>query len=127
MRNTIQNKIIYETVCNMYTHPSADDIYEEVIKKWPTVSKGTVYRNLNQLASDGKILRIEVANAPDRFDHTITPHVHIKCNECGRVFDIPFDNQPVLSYNNDENFKITGYNLMFYGYCKECMNSKEEI
>ncbi|MBE5817227.1 MAG: transcriptional repressor [Clostridiales bacterium] len=125
MRNTLQYNIVFDTVSSMHTHPSADDIYEAVIKKWPSVSKGTVYRNLNQLASEGKILRIAVANAPDRFDHTTHPHVHIMCDKCGKVFDVMPDNDFSLSYKNNESFVITGYDIMFHGYCSSCKASEE--
>lgn len=54
-RNTKQRKLILEVVQAHQDHPSADQIYAEVRKLDPKISRGTVYRNLNLLADNGEI------------------------------------------------------------------------
>lgn len=120
MRNTLQRTIILDMVRSLKTHPSADEIYLEVIKKAPNISRATVYRNLGSLADDGLIKRVVVANAPDRFDFNISEHSHSRCSVCGKVFDHPFK----LEFNKDdwmnESFVATGYDLVINGVCKNC-------
>ena len=65
-RNTIQRSLVYEAVNALQNHATADEIYEISVKEHPHISKGTVYRNLNQLAEDGEIRRVEVPGGPDR-------------------------------------------------------------
>lgn len=73
-------------------HPTADDIYVEAKVAMPSIAVGTVYRNLRLMADAGDIRRIEVPNAPDRFDHTLREHDHVICVRCGRVDDVDIGN-----------------------------------
>ena len=54
-RNTIQRQIVLQAVNQMHNHPTADAIYAVIAAQHPTISKATVYRNLNQLAAQGEI------------------------------------------------------------------------
>ena len=49
-RNTIQRQIVLQAVNQLHNHPTADAIYAFIAAQHPTISKATVYRNLNQLA-----------------------------------------------------------------------------
>ena len=46
-RNTIQRSIILETVNKLKCHATADEVYNEVARENPHISRSTVYRNLN--------------------------------------------------------------------------------
>ena len=118
-RNTVQKTLLLEAVCSTTTHPTADEIYEIVSGRCPGISKGTVYRGLNQLAEDGKILRVAIANAPDRYDLTVGDHAHCICNECGRVFDYRLLRDPEIDESNGD-FKVTSIELVLRGKCNEC-------
>ncbi|WP_353935158.1 transcriptional repressor, partial [uncultured Treponema sp.] len=63
----------------MHNHATADEIFAEVIKQNPHISRGTVYRNLNKLAQAGKIKKVSVPEGADRFDHMTIEHYHIRC------------------------------------------------
>ena len=54
-RNTIQRALTLEAVQKLQSHPTADEVYAAVSAEHPHISRGTVYRNLNQLSEDGKI------------------------------------------------------------------------
>ena len=73
-RNTIQNMLVYEAVNKLQCHATADEIYEFIVQEHPSISKGTVYRNLNRLAEMGKIRKMEIPGSPDRFDHCCHDH-----------------------------------------------------
>ena len=87
-RNTIQRQIVLQAVNQMHNHPTADAIYAVIAAQHPTISKATVYRNLNQLAAQGEILRVPVPTGADHFDFNIKPHYHVRCTKCGGVFDV---------------------------------------
>lgn len=121
-RTTIQKEMILDAVNSLHNHATADEVYELVRAAHPHISKGTVYRNLNCLADEGKIRKIEVPDGPDRFDHLCTPHYHIHCCKCGRVFDVDME---VLSGLTDRvmdkhGFAFLDYDIMFKGICPEC-------
>ena len=90
-RNTIQRSLVLEAVNKLHCHATADEVYEEIIKEHPTISKATVYRNLNLLSDMGEIRRLEIPGSADRFDHITRNHCHVKCKACGRVFDVDMD------------------------------------
>lgn len=121
-RNTIQRAMTLAAVTELGCHATADEIYSSVAKKHPGISKATVYRNLNELAESGKILKVEIPNGADRFDHQTHRHYHMKCLSCGRVFDadIPYLPDLTASVNRPDGFEITGYTLLFHGYCSDC-------
>lgn len=73
-RKTIQRVLTLKAVQSMQSHPTADEVYEAVLPEHPNISRGTVYRNLNQLSEDGEIHEMEVPGGADRFDHCCDEH-----------------------------------------------------
>ena len=125
-RNTIQRTLVYEAVNALQNHATADEIYDLIVKNHPHISKGTVYRNLNQLVKDGEIRRLEVPGGPDRYDHLRHEHYHVRCLKCKRVFDVDMDYMPDLerSIRDAHGFVFSGHDIMFKGLCPDCQ--KEE-
>ena len=78
-RRTIQRALVLSAVMELNDHPTAEEVYRYAAQRTPTISRGTVYRNLSQLADEGTISRIPVPNAPDRFDSATGPHYHLVC------------------------------------------------
>ncbi len=127
-RMTRQRKVILEEVQkDLDRHLTADEIYEEVRKRLPRISLGTVYRNLEILAELGNIQKLELSGSIKRFDGNPQRHYHIRCMRCGRV-----DNAPVAPLRQIEDklygatvFTILGHRLEFEGFCPEC--TKNEV
>ena len=90
-RNTIQRSMVYEAVNRLKSHATASEIYDVIASEHPSVSQGTVYRNLNQLAEEGVIRKILMPGGADRYDHRCHEHYHARCLCCGRLFDIEMD------------------------------------
>ena len=121
-RNTIQRELILNAVRSLRRHVTADEVYDYVYKEHPSVSKGTVYRNLNILADDGAIKKVEIPNGSDIYDFTLTEHYHARCISCGKVYDIEFDKKPDLLHDvsKSQEMKLLGYDILFRGICKHC-------
>lgn len=122
-RNTIQKQLISKTVMNM-DHPDADQVYEAIVKEHPHISKATVYRNLNLLAEQKEIGKIEPGEGAAKFDFRTDPHYHLRCRECGRLFDADL---PLLEgldsrVQNTHGFTIEKHNIEFVGICSDCKN-----
>ena len=58
-RNTIQKDLVLKAVQQMKSHVTADAVYEFIKKDYPTIGKGTVYRNLGILVEEGAIRKVE--------------------------------------------------------------------
>lgn len=127
-RNTIQRSLVFEAVNKLQSHATADEIYEEVVTEHPNVSRATVYRNLKLLSETGYIRKIEIPGGADRFDHLCHDHCHVKCEKCGRVFDVDMEYITGLekSIKNDRGFTFTGYDILFRGVCPDCQKSPEQ-
>ena len=121
-RNTIQKRLVLDAVCALADHTTAEQVYAEVVQHHPSISKATVYRNLNSLAQDGQLRHIPLANGADRFDHYLQPHSHIECTECGCFCDVHITCDESLDAKVEE---LTGYQnstheLVFRGICPSC-------
>lgn len=121
-RKTIQSTIVYETVNKLKNHATADEIYMEIHKEHPSISKGTVYRNLQRLCEEGKIRKRQLPGEADRFDHIHTDHYHGKCIKCGKVIDIDMDYIYDLAKHmkKAEEFEVLGHDIVFSGICSNC-------
>ena len=121
-RNTIQCSLVLEMVNRLRCHATADEIYEAIVKEHPTVSRATVYRNLKRLSESGMIRRIEIPGGPDCFDHLQHDHYHVKCERCGKMFDVDMDYITGLEekIKDSHGFRITGHNIIFTGICPKC-------
>src|SRR4026207_331026 len=91
-RNTKQLQIIWDTVKDDKSHPTADQIYDRVRKKMPNISLGTVYRNLQKLVSDEK-LQVLMRGRSQHFDPLVEKHQHFICELCDRVYAVLIDHQ----------------------------------
>ena len=76
-RNTLQRRLVLETVRRMHNHPTADEIFREIAAENTLISKATVYRNLKILSEQGEILHIPIPDGADCFDFNTKPHYHI--------------------------------------------------
>ena len=47
--NTIQKVLVRNTVYEMKRHVTTNEVYEFIKEAYPTIGKGTVYRNLDIL------------------------------------------------------------------------------
>lgn len=123
-RRTIQSSLVFETVNKLQCHATADEIYNEIVKDYPTISRGTVYRNLQRLCEMGEIRRREIPGEADRFDHLCHDHYHARCVKCGCVIDVDMEYIPDLEKNirNAHGFVFTGHDIVFKGICSECKN-----
>ncbi|HZK70774.1 MAG TPA: transcriptional repressor [Clostridia bacterium] len=121
-RTTIQKQLVLDAVVNLASHPTADDVYNEVILKYSNISKGTVYRNLNSLVDDDQLRRISVPDAADRFDATNKPHYHIKCKKCEVFYDIdtPYISEIDTKIADIIGFELEGHDIVFKGICPKC-------
>lgn len=122
-RNTIQKEIVFDVFQSLHNHPSAGMVYEAVHEKYPGISRATVYRLLAEAADEGKVLRLKLQDANDRFDVTLGTHYHIVCRECGAVADVKtnFDACGVCQKTvGCENFLVEECHLEFLGLCEAC-------
>ena len=120
-RMTRQRAVILETLRSVCTHPTADEVYTMVKRRMPRISLGTVYRNLDFLAANNDIMKLESGGTTRRFDGTTAPHSHVRCTSCGRVADVHGDTPPLpMQAVHAEGFTLTGARVEYDGVCDVC-------
>lgn len=121
-RYSKQRELIFRALRNSREHPTADMVYQMLKPENPSLSLGTVYRNLNLLAEEGIITRMPFP--VERYDADTSPHPHFSCQVCGKVSDLE------LPYNTqlDEQaaqlgHQVSGHSVLFTGTCAVCVQS----
>ncbi|WP_320006941.1 Fur family transcriptional regulator [Maridesulfovibrio sp.] len=121
-RRSKQRELILEELKGLTCHPTADELYERVRKRLPNISLGTVYRNLELLAENGIILKIETGGK-NRFDGYAEPHPHIRCVQCGKVDDVMEEvNAPAIGASAARGYEVKGCSIEYFGFCPECLS-----
>jgi Fur family transcriptional regulator, peroxide stress response regulator len=123
-RETKQRKAILRVLRNTRAHPTTDQIYDEVRKEIPNISKGTVYRNLQVLEEDRAITELHLNGTLSRYEAKQESHYHFRCEKCGRVSDIAMPVDKDLDHEAEKRtgLKISSHQLEFRGLCKKCQN-----
>lgn len=126
-RNTLQKSLILNAATTL-AHPTAEDVYHYVTKIHPSIGRGTVYRNLKQLADSGELRRVMIPDAADRFDRTLCEHYHIRCRICGSVADSNFPYQSNIQdrLKDSNGYLVEGHHIVFVGVCPECRSNIPE-
>ncbi len=104
-------------------HPTAEDIFEKMKKEFPGLGIATVYRNLDQLNGDGKIVKINIPGDSAHYDGNVEEHYHIICMKCGKIEDVWLDlnlEEHVDFKKAVPDFTVTGYRIDFNGICRDC-------
>lgn len=125
IRITEPRRAIITYMVESHTHPTVEEIYQDLLPDFPGMSLATVYNNLNTLVEYGYVHEMKFAGVTSRYDFIGHPHFHIFCDKCGKVADFPaLDMNPLI----EEAIKHTGYqvrscNVEMFGICRNCQQT----
>lgn len=111
-------KKILEIVESSYSHMTAEQVFEQLRKTYPTVVLATVYNNLNRLWEENRIRKVSVEGMPDRYDR-IQRHDHLICKKCGKLLDIDLGDL-TMQLEKKVGIPILSYDLKLLYLCEEC-------
>lgn len=117
---TLQRLAILQYLENNKTHPSVEEIYRSLKKKYPILSKATVYTSLQVLRKAGEIQELSIRKDKTCFDSDPKPHHHFYCQECRRVLDIEIS-CPLAKKGWIDGHKVKQVQGYFYGICSRCL------
>jgi Fe2+ or Zn2+ uptake regulation protein len=119
---SFQRLKIFQHLAKSTEHPTVDMMYNTLSREIPTLSKTTIYNTLNLFQKRGIVVGLTIEDNEVRYDANTEPHAHFKCNECGKVYDIPFD---YSSWKDDKVCDHIVKERHFYlkGTCKDCHTS----
>ncbi len=122
VRMTPQRTAILAYLMNTRNHPSADEIFRSIEKKFPHMSVATVYNNLKVFIAAGLIRELTYGDGSSRFDADLSDHCHAVCENCGDIKDFSYkpltDLEEIAS--RQTHFLVKSHRLEVYGLCFEC-------
>ena len=107
---------------------AAKDIYEFLSASGKNINRATVYRNLDRLYEQGRLLRYREADSDCVYyqysgEHdNCGNHLHAECSSCGKIFHLDdefvyeFSKQLIDTYGLEVDFSRT----FIMGKCKDC-------
>lgn len=122
IRLSHQRLKVLEYMSSNRTHPTVDQIYSDLQKEVPTLSKTTIYNTLNTLMDAGLVKLVNIDNNETRYDAITDDHGHFKCESCGEVFDFDLDFN-LFSIEGLNNFEVNHKDVYFKGLCPGCIKN----
>ncbi len=103
-------------------HPSAEQIYREVSRAFPTISLATVYNTLDTLERLGELQVVAIDPARKRYDPDTRPHHHAMCTECRTIQDVHTDYGGTIALPDGlrERLQVASVTVHFSGLCRSC-------
>jgi len=120
LRLTPQRAEILRLLEGNRNHPSAEDIYARLRRKFPGVSFATVYNTLQALLSRGELAEVGIDPDRARFDPCTARHAHLMCVKCGEIADVRAPARAPVPGGKPRGFSVLSCNIEFYGVCPAC-------
>lgn len=127
MKNTQRRAAILEQVIAAGGPVSAEEIFERLQGRFPTLALSTVYRNLEKLAEDGLV---EKEASPEGVflycGHEEHGHYLIctQCHQRVRLLECPLS-EVESKLEKQTGFLIDRHHLTIYGKCPKCRLHKK--
>ena len=124
LRPSVQRIKVLKYLLENKTHPTVEEIYENLKGEIPTLSKTTVYNTLKLFLERGLIKLITIELNETRYDANLSLHGHFKCKICGKIYDFSIKN---LEIEELSDFLIQDKNVELTGICKKCLQKGTSI
>ena len=128
LASTFQRQVIYEAIAGSLEHPTPEWIYEQVRQRIPSISLGTVYKNVRTFLDSGVFKEVTLHHGSLRLEANMTPHHHAVCSSCRTIYDIAQTAVKPVKYPTDgvpAGFVIQACRVEFSGLCKTCAKPKK--
>ena len=122
-RLTPQRLMIVSAIENSHDHISAEEIYSQVVDKYPNINISTIYRTLELLEQLGLVTETDLGGGRVRYHPADKGHHHhLVCQDCGAVIDL---HESVLSPLKDALLREYDFiadlrHLGIFGRCVKC-------
>lgn len=126
-RLTPQRMLVIEALHNADSHISAEEIYEQLHRRYPYSNISTVYRTLELLKRLNLVTETDFGEGRVRY-HVAekSHHHHLVCQSCGRIMDLdesalyPLKDALLRDYDFDADLR----HLAISGECSECRRKR---
>lgn len=128
---TPQRIAIFECLVQRGGHPSAEEVYQEVSARHPTLSFATVYNTLELLTELDEVREVIVDELRRRYDLNTEPHHHAVCRQCHRIVDVPAGSDLLQGLSQVDlsglDFRCETTEIQFTGLCGPCARAEATV
>lgn len=129
LRDTPQRELILDIFLKREEHISAEELYDIVKKKDPSVGQATVYRMLKLLDEADLAREIDFGDGVIRYEHKYNHphHDHLVCRGCHKTVEVVDDVIEELQKRvaGRYGFELTDHEMYLYGLCEKCRKKKK--
>lgn len=124
LRQSEQRQQIMEVFLKTEQHLTAEELYDIVRKKNPSIGHATVYRTLKLLSEAGLCRELQTDDRITRYEHLHNRdhHDHLVCTECGKMVEIEIPEIEELQEKiaRKNGFVLKNHRWELYGLCSKC-------
>lgn len=127
LRLTPQRRAVCEYLANTDQHPSPYQVYADVTRAHPEVSRATVYNTLNTLQQLGAIVELSFGADHTHYDTNPEPHINLICLRCHKIVDFAgeLSLEPVnLRILQETGFQSAAAKVDLVGFCAGCREQR---
>lgn len=126
LRRSDQRQQILDVFLKTESHLTAEDLYNIVKKKNPSIGYATIYRSLKLFSEAGLCRELQVVDGTTRYEHLYNHkhHDHLICTKCGKFVEIESPEIEALQNQlaKKNGFVLIKHRLELYGLCSACKN-----
>lgn len=119
---THQRQVIYQALLAAKDHPTPETIYEKVRRQIPSISLGTVYKNVKTFLDAGLVREVTLHHGSLRLEAKLESHHHLVCRVCRSIVDIEESEieQARITGVLPKGFHIERQTVEIIGICASC-------
>lgn len=129
LKITHQRIVVYQALATLKNHPTAEQIFDSIKAKNPSISLATVYKTLDTFVENLLIKKVSTPQGMMRYDARTDNHNHIYLSNTNEIMDYEDEElrKILLDYLKKKKFNnlnITDFKLQIKG---EKINPKKGI
>ena len=110
-----QRVAVAQYILHTDEHPSADEVWTRVRRRFPHVSRATVYNTVNLFVEKGLLRHHVLTEGRVVFDPKIEDHHHFIDEESGRIHDVPWGAIRISNMPKLDGFEVREYHIVMRG------------
>lgn len=110
-----QRVAVAQYVLHTDQHPSADEVWSRARKRFPQLSRATVYNTLNLFVEKGLLRQFVLTEGRVIFDPKTDDHHHFIDEDSGKIHDVPWDAVKVSKVSTLDGFEVREYQVVMRG------------
>ncbi|MCP5042857.1 MAG: transcriptional repressor [bacterium] len=128
LKHTKQRDVILTMFLDSRAHVSAEQLYQKVRKKSPSIGYTTVYRTLKLFVDAGIAQERRFDDGLTRYETEHAHHDHLVCLQCGKI--VEFNSELIETAQEkiavEYGFKVLHHRHELYGHCSSCQGDEAE-